>query len=92
MEWWRKTGAITSLRVPYDTLEVEYGIGGPSCAAFPQDRGTERVLRDGFKAIYDRKTRMTRTGNVLLALERAESSQPVRDVVSRLCQRGHFRN
>ena len=45
-------GAITSLRVFYDHFEIEYGIGEPSWLALPLDAGTERVLRDGYKVIY----------------------------------------
>jgi predicted nucleotidyltransferase len=40
------------LRLP-SGLEVEVGIGRPAWARTPVDPGTLRVVRDGFRAVYD---------------------------------------
>lgn len=48
-------GACTSIRVWYrDGKEVEFGIVEPSWIATPLDRGTYRVLSDGFQIITDK--------------------------------------
>ena len=51
-------GAIQSVRVFYDQCEIEYGLGDPSWLALPLDAGTESVLRDGYRVLYDRKAVM----------------------------------
>ena len=49
-------GRLTSLRVWYlDELEVEFGLTDPGWAAQPLDEGTDRVLMDGVKVLYERK-------------------------------------
>ena len=49
-------GACTSIRVYYmDGKEVEFGIVEPSSIKQPLDRGTYKVLKDGFKVIIDKK-------------------------------------
>ena len=49
-------GACTSIRVYYmDGKEVEFGIVEPSWIKRPLDRGTYKVLKDGFKVIIDKK-------------------------------------
>ena len=49
-------GACTSIRVYYmDGKEVEFGIVEPSWIKQPLDRGTYKVLDDGFKVIIDKK-------------------------------------
>lgn len=51
----RSWGAITERRLALPSgLEVEVGIGSPSWAATtPVDPGTERVVREGFRVLYD---------------------------------------
>lgn len=49
-------GACTSIRVWYESgLEVEFGIVEPSWIDRPIDRGTYKVLSDGYKVIVDKK-------------------------------------
>jgi uncharacterized protein len=46
-------GRVTSLRVWYDAgLEVEFSLGAPAWADDPDD-GTRRVVRDGFRILWD---------------------------------------
>ncbi len=48
-------GRVRSLRVVYRSgPEVEYGIAGPDWLAQPLDVGTQRVLMDGARIIYQR--------------------------------------
>ncbi len=54
-------GACTSLRVFYDgDWEIEYGVVAPSWADLPLEEGTERVLRDGYRVLIDKKHRFGR--------------------------------
>lgn len=47
-------GAVTSLRVQYvEGGEVEFGLARHDWVERPFDRGTARVLRDGFRVLYD---------------------------------------
>jgi predicted nucleotidyltransferase len=47
-------GAVTSIRVLYQTGdEVEFGLAPPRWAEHPFDKGTAKVLRDGFRVLYD---------------------------------------
>lgn len=49
-------GACTSIRVWYkDGKEVEFGIVNPTWIEKPLDKGTNKVLSDGFKVIIDKK-------------------------------------
>ena len=49
-------GRLTSLRVWYTGgPEVEYGLTAPDWAAQPLDEGTDRVIMDGAKVLYERK-------------------------------------
>ena len=49
-------GACTSIRVWYkDGKEVEFGIVSTSWIEKPLDKGTIKVLRDGFKVVIDKK-------------------------------------
>jgi predicted nucleotidyltransferase len=49
-------GAVTSIRAWYDDkLEVEFGITSPVWASRPLDKGTFRVLSDGYKVIVDKE-------------------------------------
>jgi 3-methyladenine DNA glycosylase AlkD/predicted nucleotidyltransferase len=49
-------GRLTSLRAWYeDGTEVEFGLTDPGWAASPLDEGTDRVLMDGVKVLYERK-------------------------------------
>ena len=46
-------GRLTSLRAGYASgLEVEFGLALPQWATEP-DSGTERVVRDGMKVLWD---------------------------------------
>ncbi|HEY5118816.1 MAG TPA: nucleotidyltransferase domain-containing protein [Anaerolineales bacterium] len=50
-------GSVTSLRVWYgDGREVEYGIGSRQWAEEPLDEGTQRVIRDGMRILFERGT------------------------------------
>lgn len=49
-------GPCTSIRVWYkDGKEVEFGIVNPTWIEKPLDKGTRKVLNDGFKVIIDKK-------------------------------------
>ena len=49
-------GACTSIRVWYkDGKEVEFGMVNPTWIEKPLDKGTNKVLSDGFKVIIDKK-------------------------------------
>lgn len=49
-------GACTSVRVWYENgPEVEFGIAEPSWIERPLDRGTYKVLSDGYQIILDKK-------------------------------------
>lgn len=41
-----------------DKLQVELGIVGPGWASLPLEPGTERVLRDGCRILYDPQGRL----------------------------------
>jgi len=48
-------GVMTSVRVWYKNgFEVEYGIAAMSWISEPLDKGTEQVLKDGYKVIVDK--------------------------------------
>ena len=48
-------GACTSIRVWYKSgLEVEFGIVEPSWIKLPLDKGTQKVLNDGYKIVLDK--------------------------------------
>lgn len=50
-------GRVTSIRVWYGNtgLEVEFGITTPIWISKPLDKGTRKVLSDGFKVIVDKE-------------------------------------
>jgi predicted nucleotidyltransferase len=49
-------GLVTSLRVWYaDGREVEYGITTRHWAAVPLDEGTQQVINDGMKVLFERE-------------------------------------
>ncbi len=49
-------GECTSIRVWYENgLEAEFGIVEPSCIRLPLDKGTRKVLNDGYKVFVDKK-------------------------------------
>lgn len=49
-------GKVTSLRVWYrQGSEMEFGITTPDWAASPLDDGTDRVIMDGIKVLYERE-------------------------------------
>jgi len=60
-EW----GEIKSLRVKYKEYEIEFGIGTEEWIRMPLDRGTERVLRDGYIIIFDRGNSMQDIGKYI---------------------------
>lgn len=48
-------GRVAAVRVWYgDGVEVEFGITMPEWAALPLDPGTQRVISDGVRIIFDR--------------------------------------
>ena len=48
-------GKLTSVRVWYQNgMEVEYGFTTPDWAMPPRDAGTQRVLRDGMRVLFER--------------------------------------
>jgi predicted nucleotidyltransferase len=54
-------GLLTSLRVWYtDGREVEYGITDEQWAAWPLDAGTQRVLADGVRILFEREPILSR--------------------------------
>jgi 3-methyladenine DNA glycosylase AlkD/predicted nucleotidyltransferase len=49
-------GRLTSLRLWYrDGREVEYGLTAPDWASQPLDEGSDRVIMDGAKVLYERE-------------------------------------
>jgi predicted nucleotidyltransferase len=47
-------GLLTSIRVWYrDGLEIEYGITDERWAAIPLDAGTQRVIADGMRVLFE---------------------------------------
>lgn len=49
-------GKVTSLRVWYqDGEEVEFGVTTPDWVAQPIDEGTQRVISDGIRILFDRE-------------------------------------
>ena len=54
-------GRVTSVRVWYQNdLEVEFGLALPDWAALPLDAGTQRVMLDGIKILFERQPLLTR--------------------------------
>ena len=50
----REWGALVERRVRLaDGIELDIGLVGPEWAAQPIDAGTARVVRDGFRVLYD---------------------------------------
>lgn len=48
-------GACTSIRIWYeDGKETEFGLVEPSWISLPLDKGTEKVLSDGYQIIIDK--------------------------------------
>ena len=57
-------GRVTSLRVFYNNgLEVEFGITDESWIAQPLDEGTQQVLRDGSRVLYEKHASISETIN-----------------------------
>ena len=49
-------GALTSIRVWYsDGKEIEYGITNENWADVPLDPGTQQVMSDGMRVLFERK-------------------------------------
>lgn len=56
-------GKLTSVRVWYQNgIEVEYGFTTPDWAATPLDAGTQRVLRDGMRVLFERGNLLSQHG------------------------------
>jgi predicted nucleotidyltransferase len=54
-------GKLISVRVWYaDGREVEYGITDESWAALPLDEGTQRVISDGMRVLFEREPLLSR--------------------------------
>jgi predicted nucleotidyltransferase len=51
-------GDLSSVRVEYPDMEIEFGISGLKWISSPLDPGTERVLKDGYRVIADKDNRM----------------------------------
>ena len=52
-------GRVTSIRVWYKAgPEVEFAITGRAWLSLPLDAGTKRVLRDGFKVLYESEAQL----------------------------------
>jgi len=50
-EW----GEIKSIRVKYKEYEIEFGIGTRKWIRIPLDKGTEKVLRDGYIILFEKE-------------------------------------
>ena len=50
-EW----GEIKSIRVKYKEYEIEFGIGTRRWIRIPLDKGTEKVLRDGYIILFEKE-------------------------------------
>jgi len=48
-------GEITSIRVKYNEYEIEFGIGTRRWIRIPLDKGTEKVLRDGYIILFEKE-------------------------------------
>ena len=54
-------GLLTSIRVWYTNgCEIEYGITDESWAAVPLDKGTQQVIEDGMRILFERGTTLSR--------------------------------
>jgi len=60
-EW----GTVTSLRAYYKEYEIEFGIGNEIWLDVPLDKGTEKVLKDGYVVLFDRNNRMNRIRKIV---------------------------
>ncbi|MEM7349103.1 MAG: nucleotidyltransferase domain-containing protein [Chloroflexota bacterium] len=60
-------GVVTSIRVFYPSgPEVEFGITSPEWAAIPVDPGTQRVVSDGIKTLYDPKQHIEKLVEIVI--------------------------
>ena len=56
-----KYGLVTSIRVWYDDgLEVEYGITDEGWAAVPLNKGTQQVIANGMRILFERGAILSR--------------------------------
>ena len=56
-----KYGLVTSIRVWYDNgLEVEYGITDEGWAVVPLNKGTQKVIADGMRILFERGAILSR--------------------------------
>ena len=56
-------GKVTSVRVWYaDGREVEYGLTDETWGADPADAGTQRVIADGMRVLFERKPLLSQCG------------------------------
>lgn len=46
-------GKVTSVRVFYESVEVEFGLTTTEWAMIPVDAGTKKVVSDGMKILFD---------------------------------------
>jgi predicted nucleotidyltransferase len=54
-------GILTSIRVWYvDGGEIEYGLTNENWAAIPLDQGTQRVISDGMRVLFERSPLLSR--------------------------------
>jgi predicted nucleotidyltransferase len=53
-EW----GDIKSLRVKYEEYEIEFGIGTKRWIRIPLEKGTEKVLKDGYIILFEKENSM----------------------------------
>jgi len=51
-----KYGLVSSLRVYYNDLEVEFGVTSRAWTRVPLDDGTRQVISDGTRILYDPKS------------------------------------
>ena len=57
-------GACTSIRVWYENgIEAEFGMVAPTWMAHPLEKGTLRVLQDGYKLLVDKKGLFSQPGS-----------------------------
>jgi predicted nucleotidyltransferase len=53
-EW----GEIKSIRIKYSEYEIEFGIGTRKWIRIPLDKGTEKVLRNGYIILFEKENCM----------------------------------
>ena len=62
-----KWGCVETVRATYKSgFEIEYNFSAPAWAEFPIDSGTQRVVNEGMKILFDPKGKLDALQRALL--------------------------